>query len=63
MRLLSNAKAFFPGMQAHIICCGIKIGVIGELHPEVLGGEMNRPVAVVGVFRVGLNVSIGLEWF
>jgi hypothetical protein len=31
------AEAFFPGMQAHIICSGIKIGIIGELHPEVLG--------------------------
>lgn len=37
-------------MQAHIICSGVKIGIIGELHPEVLGKkcfEINMPTSAL----------------
>lgn len=56
----SDDPAFFPGMQAHIICSGIKVGVIGELHPEVLGKkgfEINMPTSAME-----LNLEPFLDW-
>lgn len=35
----SQDPAFFPGRQANIVVEGITIGVIGELHPEVLSSK------------------------
>ena len=34
--------AFFAGMQAHVVCEGVNIGIIGELHPEVLSSGLDR---------------------
>jgi len=56
----SEDPTFFPGMQAHIVCEGINIGVIGELHPEVLsskGFEINMPTSAFEV-----NLEPFLEW-
>jgi len=45
----SEDPAFFPGMQAHVVLdCGTTIGIIGELHPEVLsskGFDINLPTS------------------
>jgi len=52
--------SFIPGMQAHIIACGITIGVIGELHPEVLtskGFDINFPTSAFE-----LNLEPFLDW-
>jgi len=35
----SQDPTFFPGRQANIMIEGISIGIIGEVHPEVLGGK------------------------
>jgi phenylalanyl-tRNA synthetase beta chain len=32
----SNDPAFLDGRRADIMCNGIKIGVFGEIHPEVI---------------------------
>lgn len=52
--------AFIPGMQAHIIAEGMTIGVIGELHPEVLsskGFDINLPTSAFE-----LNLEPFLKW-
>ncbi|CAJ1461948.1 unnamed protein product [Effrenium voratum] len=56
----SEDPAFFPGMQAHIVCEGVRVGIIGELHPEVLGKkgfEINMPTSALE-----LNLEPFLEW-
>merc|ERR1719265_1462403 len=35
----SQDPAFFPGRQAHVVVEDTAIGIIGELHPEVLGSN------------------------
>merc|ERR1719329_1912371 len=35
----SDDPAFFPGRQAHVIVDDTKIGIVGEIHPEVLGSK------------------------
>ncbi|OLP92015.1 putative phenylalanine--tRNA ligase beta subunit [Symbiodinium microadriaticum] len=56
----SEDPAFFVGMQAHVVCEGINIGIIGELHPEVLsskGFDINLPTSAFE-----LNLEPFLEW-
>uniref|UniRef100_A0A7S1S4A0 phenylalanine--tRNA ligase n=1 Tax=Alexandrium catenella TaxID=2925 RepID=A0A7S1S4A0_ALECA len=56
----SEDPAFFQGMQAQIMVDGIAIGIIGELHPEVLGSmgfEVNIPASAFEI-----NLEPFLEW-
>jgi len=56
----SQDPAFILGMQAHVICCGITLGVIGELHPEVLSNEgfgINLPTSAFEI-----NLEPFLDW-
>lgn len=56
----SDDPSFFPGMQAHIVVEDTVIGVIGELHPEVLGSsgfDVNLPTSAFE-----LNLEPFLEW-
>jgi phenylalanyl-tRNA synthetase beta chain len=56
----SEDPAFFPGMQAHIVAEGETIGILGELHPEVLnkkGFNVNMPTSAFE-----LNIEPFLEW-
>eukprot|EP00931_Biecheleriopsis_adriatica_P023818 TRINITY_DN1496_c0_g1_i2.p1 TRINITY_DN1496_c0_g1~~TRINITY_DN1496_c0_g1_i2.p1 ORF type:complete len:630 (-),score=158.80 TRINITY_DN1496_c0_g1_i2:68-1957(-) len=56
----SEDPAFFKGMQAHIIVKGIVVGIVGELHPEVLsskGFDINMPTSALE-----LNLEPFLEW-
>jgi len=57
----SNDPAFFPGMQAHVICEGIVIGVLGELHPEVLGNTKGFDINMA-TCAFELNVEPFLDW-
>lgn len=46
----SNDPSFFPGMQAHVVVEGVVIGIVGELHPEVLsskGFDINLPTSAL----------------
>lgn len=57
----STDPSFFPGQQANIVCQGIVIGVIGELHPDVVsskGFDINFAVSALE-----LNLEPFLEWF
>mmetsp|Transcript_58316 Transcript_58316/g.94342 ORF Transcript_58316/g.94342 Transcript_58316/m.94342 type:complete len:629 (+) Transcript_58316:88-1974(+) len=56
----SEDPSFFPGMQAHVVVDGITIGIVGELHPDVLskkGFDINMPTSALE-----LNVEPFLEW-
>mmetsp|Transcript_37287 Transcript_37287/g.98269 ORF Transcript_37287/g.98269 Transcript_37287/m.98269 type:complete len:629 (-) Transcript_37287:126-2012(-) len=56
----SQDPAFIVGMQAHIVCGGIILGVIGELHPAVLSNEgfnINLPTSAFEI-----NLEPFLEW-
>lgn len=56
----SEDPSFFPGMQAHIVCKGITIGIMGELHPDVLsnkGFDINLPTSAFE-----LNIEPFLDW-
>jgi len=56
----SEDATFIKGMQAHIVVGGERIGVIGELHPEVLnnkGFNINLPTSAFE-----LNVEPFLDW-
>eukprot|EP00933_Yihiella_yeosuensis_P030614 TRINITY_DN24237_c0_g1_i1.p1 TRINITY_DN24237_c0_g1~~TRINITY_DN24237_c0_g1_i1.p1 ORF type:complete len:629 (-),score=136.45 TRINITY_DN24237_c0_g1_i1:88-1974(-) len=55
----SNDPAFFPGMQAYVVVDNVNIGIVGELHPEVLsnkGFDINMPTSALE-----LNVEPFLE--
>mmetsp|Transcript_32995 Transcript_32995/g.83761 ORF Transcript_32995/g.83761 Transcript_32995/m.83761 type:complete len:629 (-) Transcript_32995:143-2029(-) len=56
----SEDPAFLKGMQAHVMVQDIAIGVIGELHPEVLGREGFDINLATSAFEV--NVEPFLEW-
>merc|ERR1711971_1452407 len=54
-------SAFFPGMQAHIEVDGIAIGIIVELHPEVLGSsgfEVNLPTSAFELNVEPVNLQL-----
>jgi phenylalanyl-tRNA synthetase beta chain len=56
----SEDPAFFPGMQAHIVCEGITLGIVGVLHPEVVnskGFDINMPVTAFE-----MNIEPFLDW-
>lgn len=54
----SEDPAFFPGMQAHVICNGIVIGILGELHPEVMSRfDVNMPASAFEI-----NLEPFLDW-
>jgi len=56
----SDDPAFLAQMQAHIVVDGCAIGVIGELHPEVLGNrgfDINHATAAFE-----LNLEPFLDW-
>mmetsp|Transcript_1691 Transcript_1691/g.3718 ORF Transcript_1691/g.3718 Transcript_1691/m.3718 type:complete len:625 (-) Transcript_1691:57-1931(-) len=56
----SDDPAFIPGMQAHVTVEGTVIGVIGEIHPEVLGSkgfDINLPTSAFE-----LNLEPFLDW-
>jgi len=56
----SEDPAFMQGMQAHVMVDGLAIGVIGELHPQVLsaqGFNINLPTSAFE-----LNLEPFLEW-
>ncbi|GFO97571.1 phenylalanyl-trNA synthetase subunit beta [groundwater metagenome] len=48
----SNDPAFLDGRRADIICNGIKVGVFGEIHPEVIS-NFGREQPIIG-FEMGL---------
>merc|ERR1711976_451868 len=56
----SEDPAFFPGMQAHIVLNdGTTVGIIGELHPEVLsskGFDVNLPTSA---FEINIEPFFG----
>merc|ERR1719188_2384737 len=52
--------AFFPGMQAQIVIDDLVIGVIGELHPEVLGPRGFDICMPTSAFE--LNIEPFLDW-
>eukprot|EP00929_Paragymnodinium_shiwhaense_P071162 TRINITY_DN3616_c0_g1_i1.p1 TRINITY_DN3616_c0_g1~~TRINITY_DN3616_c0_g1_i1.p1 ORF type:complete len:625 (-),score=215.77 TRINITY_DN3616_c0_g1_i1:168-2042(-) len=57
----SEDPAFFPGMQANIICQDVVIGIVGVLHPDVIGSkgfDLNMPCTA---FEMCLEPF--LEWF
>mmetsp|Transcript_53436 Transcript_53436/g.84794 ORF Transcript_53436/g.84794 Transcript_53436/m.84794 type:complete len:634 (+) Transcript_53436:71-1972(+) len=56
----SQDPAFFPGRQAHIVIEGINIGVIGELHPEVVSSKGFDINMAVSAFE--FNMEPFLEW-
>lgn len=56
----SDDPAFFPGRQAHIVCEGIQIGIIGEIHPDVMsnkGFEIGMPASAFE-----MNIEPFMEW-
>jgi phenylalanyl-tRNA synthetase beta chain len=56
----SEDPSYFPGMQAHVECEGTVVGIVGELHPEVLGDrgfDIGLPTSALE-----LNVEPFLEW-
>mmetsp|Transcript_4719 Transcript_4719/g.13781 ORF Transcript_4719/g.13781 Transcript_4719/m.13781 type:complete len:630 (-) Transcript_4719:124-2013(-) len=56
----SNDPSFITGMQAHIVMEGLTIGIIGELHPEVVGKkgfDINLPTSAFE-----MNLEPFLEW-
>jgi phenylalanyl-tRNA synthetase beta chain len=56
----SEDPSYFPGMQAHVECEGIVVGIIGELHPEVLsdkGFDIGLPTSALE-----LNLEPFLDW-
>jgi len=56
----SQDPAFFPGRQAHIIVEDMTIGVIGELHPEVLGSKGFDVNMATSAFEFNLEPFV--EW-
>jgi len=56
----SQDPGFFPGRQAHIIVEGINVGVIGELHPEVLSSKGFDINMAVSAFE--MNMEPFLDW-
>lgn len=57
----SEDPAFFPGRQAHIIIEDTNIGIIGEIHPEVLGGKKGFDINMAcSAFE--FNLEPFLEW-
>merc|ERR1719440_1655086 len=56
----SQDPSFFPGRQAEIIVEQSVVGVIGELHPEVLGSKGFDINMAVSAFE--LNLESFLEW-
>eukprot|EP00386_Alphamonas_edax_P005948 GDKI01019375.1.p1 GENE.GDKI01019375.1~~GDKI01019375.1.p1 ORF type:complete len:634 (+),score=254.26 GDKI01019375.1:49-1950(+) len=54
----SKDPSFFPGRQAHIVCEGITLGVVGVVHPSVLEPfEITTPVSMLE-----FNVEPFLHW-
>lgn len=57
----SDDPAFFPGRQARIIVEDIPIGIIGEIHPEVLGSKKGFDVNMAcAAFE--FNLEPFLDW-
>jgi len=56
----SEDPAFFPGMQAHIVAEGETIGVVGELHPDVLNSKGFNINMAVSAFEI--NLEPFLDW-
>lgn len=56
----SEDPAFFPGRQAHIMVEEIAIGIIGELHPEVLSSKGFDVNMAASAFE--FNLEPFLEW-
>lgn len=54
----SKDPAFFPGFQGSIVVDNIKVGVVGVVHPEVLGPfELHLPCSALE-----LNLEAFLDW-
>jgi len=56
----SEEPTFFPGRQAHIIVEDITIGIIGELHPDVLSSKGFDINMACSAFE--FNMEPFLEW-
>merc|ERR1712190_121675 len=56
----SRDPAFLEGMQAKVMVGDLAIGVIGELHPEVLGSKGFDVNLATSAFEV--NIEPFLEW-
>lgn len=56
----SQDPTFFPGRQAHIVVEDINIGIIGEVHPEVLSGKGFDINMATSAFE--FNLEPFLEW-
>lgn len=57
----SEDPAFFPGRQAHIIVENIPIGIIGEVHPEVLSTKKGFDINMAcSAFE--FNLEPFLDW-
>lgn len=57
----SEDPAFFPGRQAHIIVESTTIGIIGEIHPEVLGSKKGFDVNMA-TCAFEFNLEPFLDW-
>mmetsp|Transcript_43993 Transcript_43993/g.113713 ORF Transcript_43993/g.113713 Transcript_43993/m.113713 type:complete len:630 (-) Transcript_43993:171-2060(-) len=55
----SDDPSFINGMQAHIVCEGITIGIIGELHPEVLSSKGFDVNLATSAFEMNLEPFLG----
>eukprot|EP00932_Pfiesteria_piscicida_P012273 SRR837773.23615.p2 GENE.SRR837773.23615~~SRR837773.23615.p2 ORF type:complete len:337 (-),score=152.55 SRR837773.23615:21-959(-) len=56
----SQDPAFIVGMQAHVVVAGDVIGVIGELHPEVLNQKGFDVNLATSAFEI--NIECFLDW-
>lgn len=56
----SQDPAFFPGRQAHIVVDQVVVGIIGELHPEVLGSKGFNINMACSAFELSLEPF--LDW-
>jgi len=56
----SEDPSFIKGMQAHIVVDGCNIGVIGELHPQVLGNKGFDINLATSAFEI--NLEPFLDW-
>jgi len=57
--LPSNDPAFFCGMQAEVVVDGIVIGILGELHPEVLGNMGFDVNLAASAFEINIEPFLG----
>lgn len=58
----SEDPSFFPKMQAHIVIDGVNVGIVGVLHPDVVGRAPKGFDVGYPCTAFELNVEPFLEW-